>query len=290
MSHQDFISCLTTYYETLVALQYIKSSHVIKPPRNGHTNVDAEAAREQGFGDEMISLVRELPYLSVDCEDLAILPDGTKPRSYLDDDFLDWARDPLFQGSPMVKSTQIVLTNPAKSGIVLIYDMETCECISWSTSEKGSDYDSLPSCAPKELLGQWTEKLLNLEWIPYRESTGWGLILRQPPAQELERAVASAESCGKHQTLLVQLGIKKVYMAAGWSVDAQTLEDATMKFDGLAFEGRSKAWKTTTQGLLDTAHREGWKWSKTRALLQIPPATASILDAGDDNAGKRLRI
>lgn len=301
MAHRQLIESLTTYYNTLAALRYIKTSDIIHPPHNGHTNVDKEAAHEQGFGDDMISIMQSLPYLSVDCEDTPFLPGSTKPRSYLDDDFLDWARDPVFSGLHTIKATHLVLTNPGKAGVVLIYDTENNKLISWSPSKSnakhaadGHAYAHLLAYAPEELLGEWTRNWISLTWLPYRDGTGWGFLIEQPSVPELEQASKKAGLREQYQIKLVQRGLKEVYIASGWDVDAENLEDARRSFDGEAFERKSQEWKKSTQALLDQAYGEKWTWSMIGERLGLEQASASILDPvpvpGSDDLAQSRRM
>lgn len=291
MSHQSLIEWLTAYYETLAALRYIKTSEIIYPP---HKNVDVEAAREQDFSDDMISLMRQLPYLSADCDDTPLLPLGTKPRSYLDEDYLDWARDPLFQGVKMTKSTHIVLTNQSTHGIVLIYDAEACKLIPWRPSEDavsneikkqfreraadGLEYAHLPSFTPEELLGQWIQKWISLTWLPYSENNGWRTFLEEPSNELLLQGSKSSYVREQCQETLVRRTLKDIYVAAGWDVNTTDPKKAKSKFDGDAFDQKRAEWKKSTQRLLDLAYLQTWTWSKIRSELNLPSESASILD------------
>lgn len=303
MSHQPLIDSLTEFYNVLAALKYIRTSDIILPPPNGHTNVDVEAALEQNFGDEMISLMRQLPYLSRDCDDTRIaVPTDTKPRSYLDEDYLDWARDPIFKGFNITKDTHLVLTNPGSSGITLIYDTVTCKLVPWCPSRKdvrspdGAEYADETSFPPDELLGQWTRNWTSLTWLPFCEPNGWRYLIPEPSMAELKQASSTQSLREQFQLKLLQRNMKDVYVAAGWNVDAQDVQSAQSNFNGNLFAHKSFEWRKSTQALLDKAYQERWTWAQIRAGLNLEPESSSPLDceltpdAKDIASSRRLNM
>lgn len=326
MEHSQLSKCLTEYYETLAALTYIDPSNIVRPPPNGHTNVDTEAACEQGFDQDMISLMRRLPYLDVCCEDTPVLPNGTKSRyenprdhptslanlmyilytglthnsSYLDVDYMDWARDPTFEGH-MTKATHLVLTNPAKAGIVLIYDTANETLTPWSPirhmlsadfkarlesgqeTDPGMRYEHLPTFPPEQLLGQWTKNLISLTWIPYRDDSGWPYLIEQPTTTELRAASDRYNLLERYQLDMVRRTLKDVYVAAGWAIEAQCLEDAKRDFDQTIFQRKRLEWRETTQALLDEAYHQKWTWSAIRERLGLLQGVNSLLDSNSSS-------
>ena len=302
MAHQPLIESLTEFYNTLAALRYIPTFAIVHPPKGGHKDVDEAAAREQGFSDEMISLMKSLPYLAAECEDVSVAP-ATKPRSYLEDDFLDWARDPTFTGSHMTKAIHLVLTNPGQYGTVLIYDSEQSNCVSWSPSKgiqkpcgdqqalEGLAYAHLPFLPAEQVIRQWTQKWISLQWLPLNETNGWHLLIEEPSEAELRQASKTSQLREQCQVRLLQRELKNCFIAAGWDATAPDLESARRNFDGEAYEHKKLQWKESTQALLDQAFSEKWPWARISARANLLSERAAILDQGPDDGPKtRLRI
>lgn len=122
--HAPLISALKVFYTTLSYLRYIKFSDIIFPPPGGHENVDVSVAREAGFEDEVIDLMKHLPYLAESVGDQFIAKDTT-PATYLNQDGLGWARDPIGGEHNYIAAHHLVLTRAEEYGTLLVYDTTT---------------------------------------------------------------------------------------------------------------------------------------------------------------------
>jgi hypothetical protein len=133
--HQPLITALTTFYNLLASLRYIPADAIIYPPPGGHTNVDSEAAREAGFDDDAIAVMRLLPYLSEDVEDYLIAKE-TRPRSYMNTDDMEAPRNPASADEDL-PGYALTLTATNVDGYALIYDTRTCghSCCSCRSAE-----------------------------------------------------------------------------------------------------------------------------------------------------------
>ncbi|KAH8585561.1 hypothetical protein B0O99DRAFT_646641, partial [Bisporella sp. PMI_857] len=61
-SQEEAILAIRDYYRFLVSL-YLDESHVIEPPENGWPSISPEFQRLSGKSDEVIALIRHLPYI-----------------------------------------------------------------------------------------------------------------------------------------------------------------------------------------------------------------------------------
>jgi hypothetical protein len=61
-SRDECIAAITDYYEFLTAM-YMRDSSVVKPPDDGWPSITADNFRDLGKTDEVIELLRHLPYV-----------------------------------------------------------------------------------------------------------------------------------------------------------------------------------------------------------------------------------
>lgn len=62
-SHAGIIAAVQDFYELLIKLPYIEPDSLVFPPAEGWAGVDAEALLRRGKTEEVIELLRHLPYL-----------------------------------------------------------------------------------------------------------------------------------------------------------------------------------------------------------------------------------
>lgn len=179
MTHEPLIQSFTLFLNTLARLCYIDASDIIEPP----VNIEVRAAENAGLSREVISLIQCLPSLSSDLYDRQLLPDGTRPVFYKDND-LWFARRPSLQDEPEIPGTQFVLSNANMYGTALIYDTETCKLQAWKPFDPDSAISLDQAQPPEQLTGGWIKELISLEWLPSGE---YEFIL-DPTATKLEEA------------------------------------------------------------------------------------------------------
>ena len=122
--HQPLITTLTAFYNLLASLRYIPADAIIYPPLGGHTNVDSEAARDAGFDDDAIAVMRLLPYLSEDIEDY-LIAEKTRSRSYMNKDDMGAPRNSASADEDL-PGYALTLTATNIDGYALTYDTRTC--------------------------------------------------------------------------------------------------------------------------------------------------------------------
>jgi hypothetical protein len=261
MTHEPLIQKLTIFYQILAALCYIDASDIHDPP----TDVNVDAARAAGLSENVIALLQCLPQLSDSLDALAVLPDGTLPVFYTDDD-VDWSRRPTLQDEPEIPGSAFVLTNANIYGTSLIYDTITQVLLPWEPFGKHADlaigelsdpFALEDAKAVDEILDPWIRKLISLDWLPFDDR-----IIEEPDVAELNDAGRDPDVLVQYQTQLVQRTLKEVYVTAGWNVEAADLGTACENFDAGEFVRRKGMWRETTQEVLDRAYAEGWDWER----------------------------
>jgi hypothetical protein len=83
-SREDCIAAVRDYYGFLVKM-YLKDSAIIEPPKDGWPSITPDSLRGLGKTDEVISLLRHLPYITTPYEQGLAKPNGS-PFCY----WADW--------------------------------------------------------------------------------------------------------------------------------------------------------------------------------------------------------
>jgi hypothetical protein len=65
-SHGDITDALTAFYKQVVKHPHLDDAALKTPPISGWETVDSDALRELGKSEEVIELLRHLPYLEAD--------------------------------------------------------------------------------------------------------------------------------------------------------------------------------------------------------------------------------
>ncbi|KAH0351852.1 hypothetical protein KCU81_g2106, partial [Aureobasidium melanogenum] len=266
MAHEDLIFHLNLLYQTFAALHYISADDIISPP----IPINLAAAHEAGLSSEVIAHLQRLPQLKSEIYSKAILPDGSQPVCYVDDN-LDWARTPTYQDAPEISEHAFVLSNPNIYGTSLIYDTVSERLLPWLAWGKHVDLEipevknpfELDDAKPvKEIMSPWIAKLIRLEWVPYKEE------LSSEPDEEYLTQV-NVDVLDQYQAQFIKFSMRHVYLAAGWDDKAADLEAAQRGFDGDLFEAKKLEWIRKTQEILDRAYEQGWEWSRIRTNLRL---------------------
>jgi hypothetical protein len=210
--------------------------------------------------------------LNFDLSSLPLLPDGSQPVSYIDDN-LDWARRLTYQDEPEISEYALVLSNPNIYGTSLIYDTVLEKLLPWEAWGKHVNLEiaeienpfEMNDAKPAELImGPWIAKLLALEWVPFGEK-----LITEPEDEELESAKDDVDNLAYNQLRFVKLSLKEIYKACGWNDEAKGLSVAKGKFDGGLFDIKKQKWTEQTQTILDQAYQEQWEWSRVRTILNL---------------------
>ncbi|KAG9945986.1 hypothetical protein KCU85_g6854, partial [Aureobasidium melanogenum] len=276
MAHEDLIFHLNLLYQTFVALHYISADDIISPP----IPINLAAAHEAGLSSEVIALLQRLPQLKSEVYSRAILPDGSQPVCYVDDN-LDWARTPTYQDAPEISEHAFVLSNPNIYGTSLIYDTISGKLLPWLAWGKHVDLEiskienpfELDDAKPvKEIIGPWVRELIRLEWVPYNEE-----LITEPDEEYLTEV--NVDVWDQYQAQFIKFSTREVYLAAGWDDKADDLDRAKKGFDGDSFEVKKLKWIQKTQDILNQAYVERWEWSRIRTTLGLGDSEkARLLD------------
>lgn len=62
-SREATVAAIKDFYELLIKLPYISPNALVLPPKEGWSGVNAEELRRRGKTEEVIELLRHLPYL-----------------------------------------------------------------------------------------------------------------------------------------------------------------------------------------------------------------------------------
>ncbi|KAG9739015.1 hypothetical protein KCU73_g9591, partial [Aureobasidium melanogenum] len=278
MAHEDLIFHLNLLYQTFAALHYISADDILSPP----IPINLAAAHEAGLSSEAVALLQRLPQLKSELHSLAILPDGSQPVCFVDDN-LDWARTPTYQDAAEISEHAFVLSNPNIYGTSLIYDTISEKLLPWLAWGKHVDFEiseienpfELDDAKPvKEIMGPWIAKLLRLEWVPCNEE-----LIQEADEEDLRATKGNVDALDQYQAQFIKFSIRNVYLAAGWNDNADDLEGAKKVFDGDLFEVKKQKWMQKTQVTLDQAYEEGCEWSRIRTTLRLEDSEkARLLD------------
>ena len=268
MIHESLITNLTLYYQTLATLHYVSHSDILSPPNT----MNISAANDAGLSPEAISLLQRLPQLNPDLYSLALLPDGTQPVSYLDDD-LSWLRAPTFRSGPEISAHAFLLSNPNIYGTSLIYDTASAKLLAWEAWGKHIDLEIAEiedpfkmdnAKSPDQIFGPWIAKLLALDWVPFESE-----LIKKPTEDEVEAAKGDVDMMAGIQIVFIKFNFRQIYLDCGWNGKAKDLNTAKKYFDDKLFEIKKTDWKEQTQKILDQAYEEQWEWSRIRTRLGL---------------------
>ncbi|KAL4811781.1 hypothetical protein BDW67DRAFT_194452 [Aspergillus spinulosporus] len=199
-THFALITSLTTFYDTLISMHYLRENEVIRPPQVAQ-QIDLPALVQSRFEAETIALILHLPQINIrrtgDAE-IDILPDGFLPFPYLNLSNLqtishdNHARDPFYHNEDDERDWSIppwtcFITRPdSQRGYGFhhcrIYDMRSKTLGLWSLglwsyamlpgvregqSDMNNDGRVLIDARPaEEVIGEWIARLHSLEWLP----------------------------------------------------------------------------------------------------------------------------
>jgi hypothetical protein len=123
---QEINTRLADFYNFLSTLPCIESSAVLTPPSNGWPNITRENFSKLGKNDEVISLLKHLPYIDLTGHQYVIAPE-TQPTDYRGEVFQhDFTKEIIGRCTPLgdveFPEWVISLTHGGRDGIyVMLY-------------------------------------------------------------------------------------------------------------------------------------------------------------------------
>jgi hypothetical protein len=97
----EIVAGLTDFYQFLSTLPYIEPSAILTPPSSGWPIINRENFTELGKNDEVIDLLKHLPYINLTGHQYVIAPD-TYPTDYRGEEFQhDVTKEKLGRCTPL---------------------------------------------------------------------------------------------------------------------------------------------------------------------------------------------
>ncbi|KAF6235802.1 hypothetical protein HO173_005997 [Letharia columbiana] len=186
-SRGEVIAAIQDFYELLIKLPYIEPNALVLPPSEGWSGVNAQKLRDRGKTEEVIELLRYLPYLRAPApgKRWMIGPD-TIMIAYCDGEVYDEINDSL----QPVPGHCIWLTDyESRDGTSLLFDTHTDTITEWTslghhimidyeeyenipTQDKWMAHPTMPAAAFFRLWKQNFEKLVWMAFYNPRGSAG----------------------------------------------------------------------------------------------------------------------
>ncbi|OBT63403.1 hypothetical protein VE03_07129 [Pseudogymnoascus sp. 23342-1-I1] len=177
--HCDVIRGITHIFNLLRDMAYLDEYEIIRPP---HADFPAEKLAALGLENEVVALLRYLPYLKEDVDITAM----SKSYSYLRAEHD--AREVLSEGNNDLAPWAIRLTQvqpmAGNHGRTIIYDLHTKTITQWASNEDAytNTYLDLPTVPSRQMLAQWEANLRALTELPWCEPNRERSIKSVPPA------------------------------------------------------------------------------------------------------------
>ncbi|ORY11049.1 hypothetical protein BCR34DRAFT_565883 [Clohesyomyces aquaticus] len=193
-NRDEIITSLTEFYEFLSTLPYVEPAAVLTPPSAGWPNITPENFAGLHKNDEVINLLKHLPYIDLSHHEYIIAPE-TYPVDY---------RGELFQRDVTVESVGrslplgddvafpewvINLTYGSRDGTYVMLDTSDGTVTEYNIQYENDDpqYDEddprswRNQCEGEamsltELLDDWRSKYFKLEWMGH-SMNGWPTVM-----------------------------------------------------------------------------------------------------------------
>lgn len=137
----EIVGFITELYELLVKLAYIDEDHITWPPIGGHA-INEDLCRELQISPQVISLMKQIPYINGDFRYFLHLFPNSEPLSYLQDSDIERGRDPA--ASPhrprrdYLLPQDIALTGPGDEGPYFVLDVRESRFLRLVLEDTGS--------------------------------------------------------------------------------------------------------------------------------------------------------
>lgn len=131
-SREEIIGALRDFYELLIKLPYISPDALVVPPKGGWSGVNAPELRDRRKTEEVIELLRHLPYLRAPSpgKRWMIGPD-TIEIAYCDGELYDEITESI---QPVPGHCIWLTDNESRDGTSLLFDTQTGAQASLATS------------------------------------------------------------------------------------------------------------------------------------------------------------
>jgi len=173
-SREETTLAFRDYYRFLVGL-YMEESEIIEPPEGGWPSISSEFQQSFGKSDEVIALLRNLPYIRDDCLGDETFPPQATPTCY----WADWqslaARSiqdlkVTSEGEKWedVPSHVIGLTNGGRDNKVFLLDTQL-GVIHWPECDGGGDFRTNWENDPSFISPVFVEDYVSEDDLEWRE-------------------------------------------------------------------------------------------------------------------------
>jgi hypothetical protein len=198
-NQQEIITALRDFYIFLSPLPYIPPAAILTPPSTGWPNITPENFSTLRKNDNVISLLKHLPYIAQTADQYVIAPD-TYPTDYRGQPFqhevtVESAGRCLPLGDVEFPEWVVNLTHGSRDGTYLMLDTTdgtvTEYNIQDTPEERYSEIDPRKwrnECEGEarplaELLAEWKDKYFRLEWMGHAQN-GWPTVMWADPGDE----------------------------------------------------------------------------------------------------------
>ncbi|KAI1456395.1 hypothetical protein F4805DRAFT_432705 [Annulohypoxylon moriforme] len=177
-SRAEIITSIHRFYSAAIKPPYIDIDALVLPPEDGWSGVREDELRKRGKTDEVIALLRHLPYLrNPSCKEKWMLSPDTLEIAYCDGDVYDELMDELQPTPPHC----IWLTkHDSRDGVDLLLDTHTGTITEWSMLTRRlmipyEEYEKLekedkwmghPTFPAKDFFQLWQARWEKLVWLP----------------------------------------------------------------------------------------------------------------------------
>ncbi|OTA55680.1 hypothetical protein K449DRAFT_452636 [Hypoxylon sp. EC38] len=162
-SHDEIIAAVHEFYVAIIKLPYIDPDALVLPPAVGWPGVREDELRKRGKTDEVVELLRHLPYLrNPGGREKWMLSPDTCEIAYCDGEMYDDIMDEL-QPTP----SHCSVTQWAMLGGSLMFPYDEYEQL--ATEDKWMAYPTLPA---RDFFQLWQARWEKLVWLPVHSPAG----------------------------------------------------------------------------------------------------------------------
>ncbi|KAF1942211.1 hypothetical protein EJ02DRAFT_376331 [Clathrospora elynae] len=190
---QDIITGLTDFYQFLSTLPYIEPAAILTPPSTGWPNITRENFSGLRKNDEVINLLKHLPYIDLSGHEYVIAP-NTHPTDYRGERFQHNVTEEsigicLPLGDVEFPEWVISLTFGSRDGTYVMLDTTDGTVTEYNIQDENEEpqYEEddprswRNQCEGETkslaaLLDDWKEKYYRLEWMGH-DMNGWPTVM-----------------------------------------------------------------------------------------------------------------
>ncbi|KAJ8132151.1 hypothetical protein O1611_g1473 [Lasiodiplodia mahajangana] len=182
--NRKIIAAIHEFYCTIVRLPYIDADALVLPPLGGWSGVNADELRKRGKTEEVIQLLRYLPYLRNPSQYRKwMLSPDTLTISYCDGEMYGALMDEL---QPTPAHCIWLTAHDSRDGIDLLFDTHTgtstifslqgrravYTCAEYEQMEKADRWMCYPTMPVADFFKLWQARWEKLVWIPVYNPRG----------------------------------------------------------------------------------------------------------------------